>query len=349
MKKLLPTLLAFGSGLCVITVLIAFSSDNPLVSLAAFFAKPFSSWWYLGNMLNLAGLLILAGTGAAFALRAGTFNLGGEAQIYAPALVTALLLAPVDPSGAAVAAPPAAIALAGAASAAMLCGALLAAVPGIIRAALGASELLTSFLLSAAVTPILDYLVSGPLRDPGKNLLSTKAIAEAYRIPPVALPSYFNVSFFIAVILAILTALFLAKTGPGYRMTISGTAPEFARYAGFSVKQATVAGMTVSGALHGLAGFFAITGTWYMCHEGISAGMGWGALAIALIARRNPLAVIPAAILYAWIETASGAAVLSTRFSFDSTSLVQAVIFLVISVQTFGIRLSGTRIFRRRT
>lgn len=335
MKKLIPSIAAVAAGLLTIAALILVSSDDPGTALASFFARPFSSWWYVGNMLNMAGLLMFAGTGSAFALKSGVFNLGGEAQIYLPALVAAVILA--GPSAAGASGTAGATSFCVALVAAVATGALLGFIPGLLRSRFNISELLTSFLLSAALTPVIDYLVGGPLRDQGKNLLATPPIVLASRIPPIAGPSVFNLSFFIAILIAALAGFFFRVTGPGYRMRVTGTAPEFARFAGFPVSAVPVAGMTVSGALHALTGFFAITGTWYLCHQGFSAGMGWSALAIALIARRNSFAVIPAALLYSWLETASDAATLTTRFSFDSTSLTQAVIFLVISAQTIGI------------
>lgn len=311
---------------------------------AGFILGPFSSVWHTGNLLNRAGLLMFASSGAAFALKAGTFNLGGEAQIYASALAAAMVLASPAASSAAVQAASASAASADGAGGgavvfcfalalvlAVLTGALLGGIPGALRAKFGTSELLTSFLLSAALLPVLDYLTGGPLRDPGKNLLATPAIAEAYRMKQLLPPSLMNASFFLAIGAAVAVSLFLSQTRAGYRLSVAGTASEFAAFAGFPVGHITVAGMTASGALHGLAGFFAITGTWFMCHQGFSAGMGWSALAIALIARRKPLAVIPASLLYAWIESASGLAVLSSRAGFDSTAIVQGFIFLFIS------------------
>ncbi len=331
MKRFLPALVSLGAGLIIITILIALSSDSPAIPLGVFFSKPFSSWFYFGNMLNTAGLMIFAATGSAFALKSGTFNLGGEAQIYAPALVTAIMLSGPPPTSTTETLLRFALAL----LAAVATGALLGFVPGFLKARFRISELLTSFLLSAALLPVIDFLVSGPLRDQSKNLLATKAIDKAFRLAPFLKPASLNVSFFVAIILALLSGLFLRNTAPGYRLRVTGTAAEFARFAGFPVKTASIAGMTVSGIFHALAGFFSITGTWFMCHNGFSSGMGWSALAIALIARQNIFAVIPAAILYAWLQTASDAAVLTTRFSFDSTALVQAVIFLCISAQVF--------------
>jgi simple sugar transport system permease protein len=300
--------------------------------IADFILGPFSSAWHAGNLLNRAGLLMFASSGAAFALKAGTFNLGGESQIYASALAAAIVLAcPAAVSAAAGGSAETAFFFALAFAVAVLTGALLGGIPGLLRAKFGTSELLTSFLLSAAMLPVLDYLTAGPLRDPGKNLLATPEIARAYRIQSLLPPSVLNASFLFAVGAALAVSLFLSRSRAGYRLSVAGTAPEFARFAGFPVGRITVAGMTASGAFHGLTGFFAITGTWFMCHQGFSAGMGWSALAIALIARRKPLAVIPAALLYAWIESASDIAVMSSRVSFDSTAIVQGLIFLFIS------------------
>lgn len=356
MRRILAPLAAIGTGLLVISAFLALSSEAPAGTIIQFFTRPFSSWWHLGNMLNTAGLLTLAATGSAIALKSGSFNLGGEAQIYAPGLITALILSACGGAaagGASGGTEPGIMAGAAvftlALSAAVLTGALLAFVPALLKARLDISELLSSFLLSAALLPVLDYLVGGPLRDQSKNLLATAPIAAWFRLTPLARPSLFNISFFVAAGLAIAAGVFLRKTGPGYRLRMTGIAPDFARFAGFPANGISMAGMAASGAFHGLTGFFAITGTWYVCHQGLSGGMGWSALAAALIARQNPFAVIPSALLLAWLETATDNALLSTRFSFDATSIVQAVLLLVISARTLPFRSAAGKATRRRT
>lgn len=343
MKKFMTPLvtigITLGAGLLFISAILAASGHAPALTLQAFFTRPFSSAWQFGNMLNLAGLLILAGTGSALAIRGGTFNLGGEVQLYAPALVTAVILAGASSgTGTIAAAAPASdflalplLLIAGAA--AVLTGALLGFIPGTLKAKFGTDELIVSFLLSAALVPTIDYLVAGPLRDPAGSLMATTPIDKAFRLPSLLAPSSFNLSFFLAIALALCAAFVLRNTGAGYRYRVTGAAPEFARFEGFPVGGITAASMTLAGAFHGLAGFFAITGTWFTCHQGLTSGMGWGALAVALIARASPAAVIPAAILYAWLETASDTAMLSSASGFDTTSIVQAVIFLVVSAR----------------
>ncbi len=327
MKRFTQPLVSFGICLLVITLFLALSTATPIETLGRFFSATFSSWWSLGNMFNMAVLLIPAALGSACALRSGSFNLGGEAQMYAPALVTAVVLSQLSETA------PVIPIFVATLCAALGTGAILAAIPGFLRVRFQASELLTSFLLSAALIPLLDYLVAGPLRDPGKNLLATKAIPETVRIPPFAEPSFFNLSVIPVLLLAILWTLFLSRTRAGYRMRMTGIAPEFAAYTGIRTKRITFLGMSISGALHGLSGFLAVTGTWYTCHQGITSGMGWSALAIALIAGNRAFAIVPAAIIFSWIQVSGDNALISTRVDFDSTAILQAVLFLIISAR----------------
>ena len=338
-QVLVTPLLAFAAALAVIAAIIALSSASPAASLVRFFTAPFSSSWHIGNILNMAALLTFAGIGSALALRAGTFNLGGEAQIYASALVSAVILARFAPAGAAAATgfQTASIWIL-ALVAAVAAGSFLGFIPGVLRSRFAISELLSSFLLSAALLPVIDYLVAGPFRDTKGNLLATPVIAKGFMMGTILEPSHLNASFAVALALTVLVWLFVSKTESGYRIRMTGIAPDFARFAGFPVARVTVIGMTASGAFHALTGFFATTGTWYRCHEGMTAGMGWSALACALIARGNPLAVIPSALIFAWLESASETAVISATVSFDPTPLLLAVVFLIISARHISAR-----------
>lgn len=312
----------------LIIVLLVFTSGQPAQTLIVFFTRPFTSLWFFGNMLAMAALYMTAATGAALSMRSGTFNLGGEAQLYAPALVTAVLLA--HPAMASV---PPAVALPLALFAAVLAGALLGLIPGLLRSLRGTSELLTSFLLSAAMVPLVDYLIAGPLRDTSRNLLATAPIPQPFRLPSLLPPSVLGASLPAALLIVACAWFFLERTGPGYAMRMSGTAPDFAQASGLPVRRVLSCAMAAAGAFHGLAGALAVISIWHVCHSGLTSGMGWGALSVALIARSRLPRIIPAALLYAWLQEAMSAAVLTTRFSFDPAPLIQAMIFLVISVQ----------------
>ncbi|MCM1320820.1 MAG: hypothetical protein NC041_01425 [Bacteroides sp.] len=300
-------------------------SPNPLHAAAAFFGGVFSSAYFTGSFLNSMSLLMFAALGACAAIQAGSLNLGGSAQMYAAACLTAYLLR--DSSF------PAAAAMA----AAVFAGGAAALVSGILRVFRGVNELLSSFLLSSALSSVLDYAVGGPLRDQTKNLLAMPFIADIHRIPPLLTVSPFNASFFIAVLMCAAAWFVLAKTKAGRIFRICGTAPEFAAYCGYSPDIAMCAGMFISGALHGLAGFFAVAGTYYTCYAGFAGAAGWNALSAALIVKGHPLFLIPISCILSYIFTSCDYSVLSNNFSFDMSAVVQGIVFFTISAHSLHV------------
>ena len=322
----LGSLVALGAATAVAALVVAFAAEESVPALRAFFISPWSSAWFLGNMLDEAALLAVAALGVALAFRAGTFNLGGEGQIYIGGLAAALVL--LAPDGLP---PPAALALA--ALAAIAAGGAMAAVSGLLKATTGTDELITSFLLSASLSPVADYLISGPLRDQSQNLLATARFASGRTLPHILPPSSLNLSAPAAVLLAAAAWVFLSRTAVGFRLRVVGSSPSFARFAGIEGRRYWTPALAASGALHGLAGFFAVAGTYGVCHRGFAGGLGWNALAVALIARNAPAALIPAALAYAWLDAGSDAALLSSGLSFETAAFVQAAVLLLVTAR----------------
>jgi simple sugar transport system permease protein len=274
-------------------------------------------------MLNSAIPLMFGGLGIVIAMRSNNFNLGGEGQIYLGAFVTtitALALAPLHIIGLI-------LALAIGAASAGAVGAL----SGVLKYKWDTSELISSFLLSNAIVLIINYFVTGPFMDPNTNLLATRKVPEAFRLPRILPPSNLSAALFIALIAVVIVYVFLFKTNSGYELRMFGMNPKFAIYGGISKAKNVVTPMFYSGALYGLGGGMAIIGTYYACVKEFSAGMGWNGLAVALIARNRPFAVIPAAIFFAYIESGAKNAMLHSDVTAELAMIVQAVVFLLVT------------------
>jgi simple sugar transport system permease protein len=336
--KMMPFAGAFisvGAALVITVILIACNARNPAPALRAFFAGPWSSAWFAGNTLDYIGLLLTASLGAAVAIRGGVFNLGGEGQIYLGGLAASAVLL----SGGGV---PGFAMLLFAGIAAMAAGGGMGLVSGLLKKMAGANELISSFLLSAAVTPMADYLITGPLRDPSGNLLAMPKIAGDRLLLPLLPPSNLSVSFVFAIMLVVLGHIFISKTGQGYRFRISGAAPGFASYGGVESSRFWTPTLAASGALSGLAGFFAVAGTYGRCYAGFPGGLGWNAIAVSLIARNSPAALFPAALVYGWLQAGADSSLLSAGMSFETSAFVQAVILLLATVR-FSLGWTGRR------
>jgi simple sugar transport system permease protein len=307
----------------VLIVLALFLSKTPGQTLGYFFFGPLRNLYYFGNMLNSAVPLIFGGLGFSIAMQAGCFNLGGEGQIYVGAFITtltALVLAPLGILGAA-----AALAAGAAVSG------LAAAISGFLKIRWNTSELITSFLLSNALVLITSYFITGPFLDPSTNLQSTRKIPESFRLPLILPPSNLSAALFFAVAAVILVHLFLYRSRKGYELRMSGLNQVFARYGGINTPGGILLAMFLSGLLYGLGGGIAIYGTYYSTMKEFSSGMGWNGLAVALIARNRPRAVIPAAVFFAWIGSGARIAMQFSDVTFEIASIVQSVIFFLIT------------------
>jgi len=318
--------LTIGISFAIVILLILILSQEPGRAIYYFFIGPFTKAYYFGNMLNQAIPLIFTGLGIAVAFRSSTFNLGGEGQAYAGALVATVILLAMPTA-------PGIVGIVAAVIGATLIGAFLAGLSGLFNMRWGTDTLISSFLLSAAVILIVDYFVTGPLDDPASSMMRTPAIADQFRFLRIYLPSKLDISIFFAAALAIGTYFFMQRSHWGYEMRMCGINREFSRYAGISVGKYLVIPMAISGAFHGLAGSVTLMGTHYSCLKGVTMGIGWNGIAVALIAKNNPIAVIPAALFFAYLNEGASAAMLHSDVTVELAKIGQAVIFFLVTAQ----------------
>lgn len=312
-------LLAAVAAVVTLLTVVLTTSRDPLATITTFLLGPWANRYAFGNYLARAALLALTGAGVVTAFRAGVFNLGGEGQVYVAALVTSTAL-----TGGGVGAMLAVVV-------AMASAGGLAATSGWLRYRTGADELITSFLLSSALIPIVDFLIVGPMRDQTSSLLATELIPESARLAGLLAPSVLSTAALWSIL--VLPALWFLMTWTlfGYELRIVGYNRELARYAGMNVGLYTTVPMALSGALHGLAGAALVLGIHHRSILGFSGGLGWNGIAVALIARNNPVWVLPAALFFAWLESGARAAVLQNQTTWELGSLIQAVVFLFVT------------------
>ena len=320
------TFAALGLALAFAVILLAVLSANPLAALRAFFVGPVSSGLAWGNLLNQTLLLSLTGLAASLAFGAGSFNLGGEGQTYTGGLA-AMAVAVVLP----IAWGPGGILVA--LTAGIGAGVLLGALSGWLKVRFDADEMITTFLLSASAVPFVDAAMTGPWRDPESILIQSRAVPEAFWFPGLLAPSNFHVGVLIALPLVLLFGILVNHTPWGYRLRLMGRNRDFARYAGISTGFYALMPLALSGGLHGLAGALGVLGTQHALVQGFSAGWGWNGIAVALIARTNPWAVLPAALLLAFLDQASRTVVLQGQFPFQLSALFQAAILFFITAR----------------
>ena len=319
--------ITLGIAFIIAIILIFILSKEPGKTIYYFFAGPFTNRYYFGNMLNSAIPLVFTGLGISIAFKSSLFNLGGEGQVYAGALVTTFIcLALPNFNGF----------LGGfmALTAGVATGAVLAGLSGFFKMKWGTDLLISSFLISGAVVLIVNYFITGPMDDPNSSLLTTPGIALQYRLPQILKPSKLDISILFSVAAAVLVFFFMYYTHRGYEMRMCGLNREFARYGGVNVSTYLILPMILSGALHGLGGGLAVMGTHHMALKEFTFGMGWNGIAVALIARNHPLGVLPAALFFAYLGAGAKAAMLHSDVTFEIATIIQSIIFYLITAQS---------------
>ncbi|MEO8685434.1 MAG: ABC transporter permease, partial [Devosia sp.] len=116
----------------------------------------------------------------------------------------------------------------------------------------------------------------------------------------------------------------------GFAARMTGGNPRAALAQGLPVGFLVVTCCVIAGAGAGLAGFFEVAAIHGQANASLVAGYGFTGILVAFLARHNPLAVIPVAILFGAIAAAGG--LVQRRMGMpDATVLVlQGIIFVVL-------------------
>lgn len=318
--------ITIGVSFIIAIILIYILSKEPGKTIYYFFIGPFTNRYYFGNMVNAAIPLIFTGLGISLAFKSSVFNLGGEGQVYSGALIATIVCLALPNTNGYFGAFLALVS-------AMLVGALLAGLSGLFKMKWDTNELISSFLISNAVILIVNYFITGPLDDPNSYLLTTSTIPSQYHFLKILPPSNLNIGIILAILTVFFTYFLMYHSHWGYEMKMCGLNREFSRYGGINVSNYFVLPMFLSGALHGFAGGVSILGTYHTCIKEFSFGMGWNGIAVALIARNNPIGVLPAAIFFAYLNAGAKTAMLHSDVTFEIAAIIQSAVFYLVTAK----------------
>jgi len=313
-------------------VFILIIGRDPIAVYSILFRDTLGNFYGIGQVLFKATPLIFTGLSVAICFRAGLFNIGAEGQLQIGTFLTALV-------GFTFAELPGAILIPLCLLAGMLGGAVWGFVPGVLKARLGAHEVINTIMMNFIALALVGYLVSNVYNVPAT--MHTPEITESARIPRLdVLMSDFqgspvNLSVFIALLACLFVYYFLWKTRYGYELRAVGFNPKAAEYGGINVQKTIVLAMTIGGALSGLVGANFVMGYKYYYETGFSSGLGFIGIAVALLGKNHPVGIVFAALLFGILEY--GGLVINTMVPKELVSILQAIIiiFVVVSSKVF--------------
>lgn len=284
---------AVAATLLFAALLVLVAGADPLSVLALVARGAAGSQFALLETLTRATPLIFTGLAVAVAFRARLWNIGAEAQLYAGAVVTAVLGTGLLPWPSWLLIPMILVV-------AVVAGGLLLLGPAILKTRFGVDEVVTTLLLNFVVLLFVSMLLEGVLKDPmGLGWpQSQKVIAEA-QLPRIVQGKRLHYGFVLALAAAVWVWIVMKRTALGFEMRAVGHNPEAARFAGIPVNRVLMKTALISGGLAALAGVSEVAGLKGNLTLDISPGYGYSGIVVAMLAMLNPLGVVAAAIFVA--------------------------------------------------
>lgn len=316
-------LAALAAAMVLFGVFVAVQGYKPLEVFELIYRGGFASGFAWQNTLSRAAPLVLTALCVALPAQAGLMVIGAEGALAFGGLAAAV-------SGHVLAGSPALVVQLAMAFSGMIVGGLWIAAAGALRQYRGVNETISSLLLTYVAIALFNHLVEGPLRDPASlNKPSTHPIGDAVMIGHLpGLEVHWGLGFGIVFCLAMY--VFVYRTTRGFALRVVGGNPRAALLAGIPVNRLVLAACFLGGAAAGLAGMVEVAAVHGSANASLIVGYGYTGILVAFIARQNPLAIVPVAVLLGGIAASGG--MLQRRLDMpDATVLVlQGFAFLLV-------------------
>lgn len=361
LAPLLTVVLAFVVGGLVILV----TGHSPASVYAAIFRGAGLDWFLpwvdglqreaaafnLQQTLITSASLVLTGLAVGFAFRCGLFNIGGQGQYLAGAIVAVVVgsnlegMSPALHIGLAV--------LLGA-----LAGAAVAGLAGLLKAAVGAHEVITTIMLNWIVVWVGTFLftLTGPLQSTTTNAPISADVVPGARLPVIwgdPLLQGLHAGVFAALGGLVVYWAILSRTTLGFGVRTVGSNAEAARYTGIDVARNYVVSMAIAGTFAGLAGTIDILGWQFRLSTGDIQGstIGFVGIAVALLGRNTALGIGVSALVFGALLTGTSSRnldpqVFAPQLGSSLTLLIQGFVVLILGADVLVLWLLG-RVRRR--
>ncbi len=307
LKPLLFPLYGFLLALFVCSLILVVSGEHFSILIEAFYNTYFTHFG-LGYTLFYATPLIFTGLSVAVAARCGLFNIGAEGQLYIGSVVLTFVATNLVLPG------PLAVPLA--IVAACLGGAFWGGLAGFFKSKMGSHEVIVTILLNFIAYSLTDYSILYLFKNPEMQNPESVPILSSYYLPllsdlttKLGLDTFsttpVNATLFLAILSALLVQFFLFHTKRGYELRAVGFNPKSSRFAGINVNQNTLLAFLIAGALTGGVAVNEIMGHQHKLTQGFSVEYGFTGIAVALLARNNPIGILFSALLFGSLHNAS--------------------------------------------
>jgi simple sugar transport system permease protein len=283
----------------------------------------------LSETLTYTAPLIFTGLAVALAFRGGLFNIGAQGQAIIGAICGAVVGFSVHlPYG---------LHLLAALIGALLGGALWAGIAGVLKARVGAHEVIVTIMLNSIALYFLRWLINQKgVHNPARSDAISKDVLKTAQLPTIPGVDHSVVRVHLGIVVGVLVAAavgwLLTRSTVGFELRAVGANPAAARTAGMSVGRTYVLVMLISGALSGLGGGMMVLGTTASSlTDQVTANIGFDGITVALLGRGRPWGVVASAVLFGALHAGGNRMQSYSHVALDLVTVVQSMIVIFIA------------------
>ena len=320
LARALAAILLAGVILAVVLLALGASPAGVFMALAQ---GAFGSWYALTDTVVKSTPLIFTGLAISVSFSGALWNIGADGQLVVCALAAGAIGPHLEgcPKPLAIAI----ILIAGA-----LGGAAWGGICGWLRAHRDTNEVISTIMMNFVAAQVLSWSVHGPLIESSRAYPASTAIAESAHMYMFFPPSRVNLGIVIAIVLAIGCSLLLFKTAVGFQLRAMGRNRRAATFFGIPIARLTVTVLALSGALAGIGGAVQVSAITHRLYEKMSPGWGFEAIAVALVARLNPIGIVASALLFGALDNGSQAMQRAQGVSAELVQVIQALVIMIL-------------------
>jgi len=321
-ETILILVVALVASVLLFGMFVSFVDVRPLDVYAVIYQGSVGSWFSWQNTLQRAAPLLLTALCTVIPARVGLIVVGNEGALVLGGLAAAAV-------GLATAHwPPPVVQLCMVVSGLFIGGLWIGAV-GVLRYYRGVNEVISSLMLVYIAIAIFNHIIEGPLRGPSPQRPSTPPILDQDMIGNIpGLDVHWGLAYGVAY--CVLSYFVLFHTTTGFSWRVIGGNVRAAEQSGISVGPLIVLACVLGGAAAGLAGALELAAVQGAATTSLISGYGFTGILVAFVARQNPIAVIPVALLFGGIKASGGLLQRHLGISDASVLVFQGVIFICV-------------------
>jgi len=306
------------------------TQKNPLEIYASMLSGAFGSSLRIWSLVQNTAILLCISLAITPAFKMKFWNIGAEGQVLIGGILTAGIMRSVG-SGL-----PTPVLLIVMAIASILGGAIWGVVPAVFKSVWNTNETLFTLMMNYVAIQFTSYCVAlweNPFGSNTVGVINQKTKVGWF-------PEIFGLDYGLNVILVLALTIgmfiYLKYSKQGYEITVVGDSERTARYAGINVRKVTIRTMAISGAICGLAGFIAVSGSSHTISTSTAGGRGFTAIIVAWLAQFNTFVMILISLLLVFLQ--KGANEIASQFNLNdhaSSIITGIILFFILGSEFF--------------